>query len=65
MKLCPTYIIIQDDYTHKSTIIQTTDKQKLIEELIDKATSLKVSFHVTGGYVAGESETVILSDNLK
>ena len=59
MKLCPTYIVINDDYTHKSTIISTNDKDTLINELITKVTSLKVSFHVTGGYIAGEAETTI------
>ena len=59
MKLCPTYIVIQDDYTHKSIIVSTTDKETLINELINKATELKVSFHVTGCYFAGESETTI------
>lgn len=59
MKICPTYIVIQDDYTRKSIIISTEDRDTLINELIKKATDLKVSFHVTGGYIAGESETLI------
>lgn len=62
MKLCPAYIVIHDDYTHKSTIVKTTDKDSLINELFDRATNLKVSFHVTGGYAVGESETVIIKD---
>ena len=59
MKLCPAYIVINDDYTHKSIIISTADKDTLIHELIDRITSLKVSFHVTGGFIAGEGETMI------
>lgn len=62
MKLCPTYIVIQDDYTHKSTIISTSEKEKVISTLLDKIANQKVSFHVAGGYLAGESETIILKD---
>lgn len=59
MRLCPTHLIIQDDLTHTSTIIKTTEKDKLISELLEKATAFKVNFHVTGGYIAGEAVTMI------
>ena len=59
MRLCPSCIVIYDDYTKKSTIVKTDDKEQLFKILVDKITDLKVSFHVSGGYVAGECETMI------
>lgn len=59
MKTYPSYIVIHDDYTNKTTIVKTTDKKNLINELFDRATGLKVSFHVTAGFAVGENEAII------